>query len=143
MLSVRLSSPSIERFGPSNADIRILPEERGKIAARLRGATIDAVNFERGRRTASLTRVTVPLFWAGTIIFAVVGFILVSFAKPVIDQLGKSVGEAIAKDVEPEKLYRILRDRFGKANAVNAPVFADGTPAELPVTPGLERPQVS
>lgn len=82
--------------------------ENKEFASMVAGESLSALNAERKYRESQIHNFTIPVRWVGPFIFAIIGFVIISFIKPVIEAFGKSLGDAMVKDANPVILYQNL-----------------------------------
>jgi hypothetical protein len=105
--AVHLVSPMANVDSPDEEDAD--GKERESASGRDSAAALKALVSERNRRIQQRHMPDIPYFWLGTILFGLLGFLLMTFSKPVIEAFGKALGEAMVKDLDPVKVYDSLK----------------------------------
>ncbi|HEY2156719.1 MAG TPA: hypothetical protein VGH33_13895 [Isosphaeraceae bacterium] len=94
-------------FGPTDP---AAVAELHAFADKARFAALEALKGQHSRPAVEAGVGRAGLFWIGTGLFALAGFVAMTFVKPVIEAFGKAVGDAMVQDADPARLYASVRD---------------------------------
>ena len=107
-IAVHWVSPMMRDSGSSEQKAFEL-EEREAAATKDGSAAIESLKIEREKRMQKqrgISAIPYFYFWIGTVMFAILGPIIVIFGNPVIEALGKAIGEAMVKEFDSMKSYQ-------------------------------------